>query len=105
VHFTPTGSSWLNPVERWLAFLTQQLLRRGVHRSVAALEKDVRNWIDRWNANPRPFVWRKTAEEILDSLARYLQRLSGTLGLWWHHLFSLRYDAPRCRCCLSSPVW
>ncbi|OBA53920.1 DDE endonuclease, partial [Nocardia sp. 852002-51101_SCH5132738] len=77
VHFTPTGSSWLNQVERWFAFLTQQLLRRGVHKSVAALEKDVRNWVDQWNTNPRPFVWRKTAEEILDSLARYLQRISG----------------------------
>ncbi|WP_280238064.1 IS630 family transposase [Nocardia abscessus] len=77
VHFTPTGSSWLNQVERWFALLTQQLLRRSVHKSVAALEKDVRNWVDQWNTNPRPFVWRKTAEEILDSLARYLQRISG----------------------------
>uniref|UniRef100_UPI0005924B42 IS630 family transposase n=1 Tax=Nocardia takedensis TaxID=259390 RepID=UPI0005924B42 len=76
VHFTPTGASWLNQVERWFGFLTQQLLRRSVHKSVAALEKDVRNWVDRWNENPRPFVWRKTAEEILDSLARYLQRIS-----------------------------
>ncbi len=77
VHFTPTGSSWLNQVERWFGYLTDQLTRRGVHKSVAALEKDVTTWIEHWNENPRPFVWRKTAEEILDSLARYIQRISG----------------------------
>jgi transposase len=75
-HFTPTGSSWINQVERWFAYLTDQLLRRGVHKSVAALEKDIREWIKTWNENPRPFVWRKTAEEIIDSLARYCQRIS-----------------------------
>jgi transposase-like protein/transposase/transcriptional regulator with XRE-family HTH domain len=77
VHFTPTGSSWINQVERWFAFLTTQLLRRGVHKSVAALEKDVRAWIAIWNEDPKPFVWRKTAEEILDSLAKYIARISG----------------------------
>ncbi|MBC2640900.1 MULTISPECIES: IS630 family transposase [unclassified Rhodococcus (in: high G+C Gram-positive bacteria)] len=76
VHFTPTGSSWINQVERWFAFLTDQLLRRGVHKSVAALEKDVRNWIKTWNDDPKPFVWHKTAEEILDSLAKYISRIS-----------------------------
>jgi transposase/uncharacterized protein YerC len=77
VHFTPTGSSWINQVERWFAYLTTQLLRRSAHRSVQALEADLQAWIDTWNSNPRPFVWTKTAEEILDSLARYLQRISG----------------------------
>lgn len=77
MHFTPTGSSWINQVERWFGYLTDQLLRRGVHKSVAALEKDVRNWITAWNENPKPFVWTKTAEEILDSLARYISRISG----------------------------
>ncbi|WP_054248893.1 IS630 family transposase, partial [Rhodococcus opacus] len=76
VHFTPTGSSWINQVERWFAFLTDQLLRRGVHKSVVALEKDVRNWIKTWNDDPKPFVWHKTAEEILDSLAKYISRIS-----------------------------
>jgi transposase len=76
VHFTPTGSSWINQVERWFGYLTDQLTRRGVHKSVAALEKDVRDWIEHWNANPKPFVWKKTAEEILNSLARYLKRIS-----------------------------
>ncbi|MFI5718784.1 transposase [Nocardia sp. NPDC051750] len=70
VHFTPSGSSWLNQVERWFRYLTDQLTRHGVHKSVAALEKDVTTWIECWNENPRPFVWRKSAEEMLDSLAR-----------------------------------
>ena len=77
LHFTPTGSSWINQVERWFAYLTTQMLQRGVHKSVQALEADVRDWVQQWNENPRPFVWKKTAEEILDSLARYLQRISG----------------------------
>jgi transposase len=77
MHFTPTGSSWINQVERWFGFLTDQMIRRGAHKSVQALEKDIRAWIAGWNADPKPFVWKKTAEEILDSLARYLQRISG----------------------------
>jgi hypothetical protein len=71
LHFTPTGSSWINQVQRWLGFLTDQMIRRGVHKSVQALEKDVRAWIQTWNDNPRPLVWTKTAEEILNSLAEY----------------------------------
>jgi transposase len=78
LHFTPTGSSWISQVERWFGFLTDQLIRRGVHKSVQALEHDIREWIKTWNDDPKPFVWKKTAEEILDSLARYLQRVSGT---------------------------
>jgi transposase len=77
LHFTPTGSSWINQVERWFGYLTDQMLRRGVHKSVQALEADIRAWIDTWNDNPRPFIWTKTAEEILDSLAKYLARISG----------------------------
>jgi transposase len=77
VHFTPTGSSWINQVERWFAYLTTQMLQRGVHKSVQALEADVRTWIGQWNTSPKPFVWKKTAGEILDSLARYLQRIKG----------------------------
>ena len=77
LHFTPTGSSWINQVERWFAFLTDQMIRRGAHTSVQALEADIRAWIAGWNDDPKPFVWIKTAEEILDSLARYLQRISG----------------------------
>jgi transposase len=77
MHFTPTGSSWINQVERWFAYLTDQLVRRGVHKSVAKLEADIRRWIARWNAEPKPFVWTKTAEEILESLSRYCSRISG----------------------------
>jgi transposase len=77
LHFTPTGSSWINQVERWFAFLTDQMIRRGAHKSVQALEADIRAWIVAWNDDPKPFVWKKTAEEILDSLTRYLQRISG----------------------------
>jgi transposase len=77
LHFTPTGSSWINQVERWFGFLTDQMIRRGVHKSVQALETDIRAWIESWNQNPRPFAWTKTADEILDSLARYISRISG----------------------------
>jgi transposase len=77
LHFTPTGSSWINQVERWLGYLTDKLIRRGVHKSVQALEADIRAWIDTWNQNPRPFLWTKTAEQILDSLAKYIARISG----------------------------
>jgi transposase len=75
VHFTPTGSSWINQVERWFSHLTTQLLQRGVHRNVQALEADIRAWIRKWNEDPRPFVWTKSAQDILTSLTRYLERL------------------------------
>jgi transposase len=77
LHFTPTGSSWINQVERWFGYLTDQKIRRGVHKSVQALEADIRAWIDTWNENPRAFTWTKTAEEILSSLAEYITRISG----------------------------
>ncbi len=77
IHFTPTGSSWINQVERWFGYLTTQLLQRGVYKNIQALEKDIRSWIKLWNADPKPFVWTKTAEEILTSLAKYLKRISG----------------------------
>jgi hypothetical protein len=64
-------------VERWFGYLTAQRIRCGVHKSVQALEADIRAWIEHWNQNPRPFRWAKTADEILDSLAKYLARISG----------------------------
>lgn len=76
MHFIPTGSSWINQVERWFGYLTDQLIRRGVHKNIEALEKDVRVWISQWNQNPKPFVWTKTADEILNSLARYIAKIS-----------------------------
>jgi len=77
MHFTPTGSSWINQVERWFGFLTDQKIRRGAHKSVQALENDIRDWIADWNTHPRPFLWTKTSEEILESLARFCSRISG----------------------------
>jgi len=77
MHFTPTGSSWINQVERWFGLLAEQKIKRGAHKSVQALEKDVRAWIADWNTHPRPFLWTKTAEEILESLARFCRRISG----------------------------
>jgi transposase len=76
LHFTPTSSSWLNLVERWFAELTTKKLRRGAHRSVRHLNADIRAWIESWNADPKPFVWTKTADEILDSIARYCNRIN-----------------------------
>ena len=62
-------SSWLNLVERWFSELTTKQLRRGTHRSVRALNADIRAWIETWNDDPRPYVWTKTADQILDSIA------------------------------------
>ena len=76
LHFTPTSASWLNLVERWFGELTQKQLRRGTRRSVRALNADIRAWINTWNDNPRPFVWTKTADQILDSIARYCTRIN-----------------------------
>ncbi|KPI07721.1 hypothetical protein OV450_3531 [Actinobacteria bacterium OV450] len=76
LHFTPTTASWVNLVERWFAELTQKKLKRGVHRSVQALERDIRAWLTDWNNQPRPFIWTKTADEILDKVAAYCHRIS-----------------------------
>jgi transposase len=76
LHFTPTGASWLNLVERWFAELTNRKLKRGAHRSVRELNADIRDWIDRWNDDPRPFVWTKTADEVFASIQAYLQRIN-----------------------------
>ncbi len=75
-HFTPSYASWLNLVERWFAELTSKWLRRGTHRSVNELVASIRTWITNWNDDPKPFVWHKTADEILDNLATYCQRIS-----------------------------
>ena len=77
MHYTPTYSSWINQVERWFAELTRQLIERGDHRSVQALERDIRAWVTAWNDNPKPFVWTKTAERILQSIQRLMNRING----------------------------
>jgi transposase len=76
LHFTPTSSSWLNLVERWFAELTTKKLRRGAHRSVRDLNTDIRTWIQTWNDDPKPYVWTKTADQILESIARYCTRIN-----------------------------
>ncbi len=76
MHFTPTYSSWLNLVERWFAELATKWIKRSAHRSVRDLVASIRTWITNWNDDPRPFVWHKTADQILDSLASYCQRIS-----------------------------
>ena len=76
LHFTPTYSSWLNLVERWFAELTTKWIKRGSHRSVRDLVASIRTWIANWNDDPKPFVWHKTADEILENLAAYCQRIN-----------------------------
>ena len=76
LHFTPTSSSWLNLVERWFAELTTKKLRRGTHTSVRQLNADIRAWIQTWNDNPRPYVWTKTADQILASIGHYCTRIN-----------------------------
>src|SRR5215207_9490440 len=76
LHYTPTYSSWLNLVERWFAELTTKSIKRGTHRSVRDLVASIQTWITNWNDNPKPFVWHKTADQILDSLAAYCQRIN-----------------------------
>jgi hypothetical protein len=74
VHFTPTGASWINQVERFFALLTDKQIRRGVHRSTQQLEHDIRAFIDAHNAYPRLFRWTKSADDILASVQRFCRR-------------------------------
>jgi transposase len=78
VHFTPPGASWINLVERWFATLTDTQLRRGVHRSTRQLETAIARYIEVSNEQPRPFVWTKTADDILASVARFCHRSSNS---------------------------
>jgi len=79
LHFTPTSASWLNLVERWFAGLTEKQLRRGVHRSTKELEQAIRDYIDHSNSNPKPLIWHKTADQILDSVSRFCTRTLDSL--------------------------
>jgi transposase len=76
LHFTPTGASWTNLVERWFATLTERQLRRGVHRSTRELEWALRHYVETYNQDPQPFVWTKTADQILNAVARFCKRTS-----------------------------
>jgi transposase len=76
LHFTPTGASWLNLVERWFALLTQKQIKRAAHRSTRELEAAIRQYLAIYNEDPKPFVWAKTADQILESVARFCKRIS-----------------------------
>ena len=78
VHFTPTSASWLNQVERWFATLTERQIRRGSHRSTVELEGAIRDYLALNNRDPKPFVWTKTAEQILESIKRFCMRTSNS---------------------------
>lgn len=77
-HFTPTYGSWMNLVERWFCALTTKKLQRSSHDSVAELAADITTWVDHWNQNPKPFVWHKTADQILERLGRYCTQITTT---------------------------
>jgi transposase len=79
VHFTPTSASWLNLVERWFALLTERQLRRGVHRSTKELKSAINDFIQHHNRDPKPFVWHKTADQILDSVAKFCKRTNDSV--------------------------
>jgi len=76
LHFTPTGSSWINLVERWFATLTERQLRRGTYRSTQELEAALRHYVQTYNQDPKPFIWTKTADQILEAVARFCKRTS-----------------------------
>jgi hypothetical protein len=78
LHVTPTGSSWINLVERWFAALTEKQLCRGVHWSARELEMAIRRYVEITSGRAKPFVWTKTADEILASVARSCQRISNS---------------------------
>ncbi len=78
VHYTPTSASWLNLVERWFALLSEKQLRRGVHRSTIELESAIYHYLDITNNDPKPFVWTKTADQILANVARFCKRTLDT---------------------------
>jgi len=78
IHFTPTSASWINQVERWFATLTEKQIRRGTHRSTRQLEQAIREYLDIYNADPQPFIWSKSADDILASIERFCLRISNS---------------------------
>jgi transposase len=103
VRFTPTSSSWLNQVERWFGLLTDKQIRRGAHKNVQALEKDIRAWIKTW---PKPFVWTKTWSCQAPLVGRVLVQLHSRLRLLLRRLgLQLFPLIPRHRCALSPGIF
>ena len=78
LHFAPTSASWINQVERWFAAITERQIRRGTHRSTEELEEAIEEYLTAHNANPKPFIWTKSADQILESLKIYCERISET---------------------------
>ena len=78
IHFTPTSASWINQVERWFATLTEKQIRRGTHRSTRQLEQAIRTYLDTYNADPKPFSWAKSADDIFASIERFCLRISNS---------------------------
>ena len=78
LHFTPTSASWLNQVERWFSALTERQIRRGTHRSTTELERAIEAYLAVCNEQPAPFIWTKTADQILASLKLYCERILDT---------------------------
>ena len=79
VHFTPTSASWLNQVEPFFAEITQKEIRRGSFRSTQQLEVDIRQYLDQHNSQPKPFLWTKSADDILTALAKYCERINDSV--------------------------
>lgn len=78
LHFTPTSASWINMVERWFGKLTDKQIRRGVHRSTAELEAAIMAYLEVTNEHPKPFVWTKSADQILAAVARFCLHTSNS---------------------------
>ena len=85
MHFTPTSSSWLNLVEGWFHLLTERRLRRGTFTSVEALTEGIEVWAEHWNDNPKPFIWNKTAEDIIAKVKRGRATLTHVTKSATHH--------------------
>ncbi len=83
VHLTPTCSSWLNLVERWFAWLSERKIKRASHRSTRELERDIRAFLRHTNQHPKPFIWTKSADQILASIRRFCQYTLETQGKDW----------------------
>ena len=76
VHFTPTSASWINLIERFFGIISERWIKRGSHRSTLELENSIRDYLKLYNEDPKPFVWRKTADQIIDSIVRLSHKLN-----------------------------
>jgi hypothetical protein len=91
IHFTPTFASWLNQVKRWFATLTEKQIRRGTHRSTRQLEDAIRRYLDIYNAESQPFIWTKSADDIMASIEPFCLRTSKDTGLSERAIYLSRF--------------